>query len=96
MPSWASIVGCDGMGAGLEKAYHIAGNFRGVKFSRNDDYKVFVGLIFEDRCACDANDRPHPTILTTPPAGSDTRYGQPPLEKSYRDRVASMSFAEQK
>ena len=51
----------------VDSTYHIAGNFRGVKFSQNDDYKVFAGLIFEDRR--NANDHT-PTILTTPPAGS--------------------------
>ena len=78
---------------------YIAGNYRGVKFSRNDDYKVFAGFIFEDRRATLSNDHT-PTILTTPPAGSDTRYGPPPLEKSYRvrERQGSFlsSFAEQK
>ena len=77
-------------------AYRIAGNFRGVKFSRNDDYKVFVDLIFEDTPTTGHT----PTILTTPPAGLDTRYGPPPLEKSYRvrERQSSFlsSFAEQK
>ena len=29
--------------------YRIAGNFRRVKLSRNDDHKDFTGLIFEDR-----------------------------------------------
>ena len=64
----------------MRNRYHIAGNFRGVKFSRNDDYKVFADLIFEDRPTGHTL-----TIVTTPPAGSDTRYVPPPLEKS--DRV---------
>ena len=57
--------------------YRIAGNFRGVKFSRNDDYKVFAGLIFEDRRATLTTGHT-PTILTMPPAGlaSDTRSGE--------------------
>ena len=28
--------------------YRIVGNFQAIKFSWNDDYKVFAGLIFED------------------------------------------------
>ena len=30
----------------LFSVYRIAGNFRGVKLSRNNDHKVFAGLIF--------------------------------------------------